>query len=397
MTTAVLCFVFAVWPVVAFVGALGFAPLTGVAALATSPVWAPRLRIRIYMIALIAFFAYAAASALWSPRPSVLIDLEKLSVRSEILRVGLLLLAGGGLIAAAQTMNERGRMLVARIATIALIVQLVSVVVLTIFAEPIVLGIYGSEEQDEGAQNITRNALIMAVVSPFLVLGLVEGRGRVYAIAIGAAVIAAEAAILIQREVDAGLLFLLIMAILYVILRKFRRSGFRIIGALIALAIMTAPFVFQVVSSGVEASAASNSIQYRQLIWHSVIEIIWQNPIFGSGVGVLRTHLETIPEGVFVGQLHIPNHAHNMLLQLWVETGAVGATLISLAVVLASFRLPSPEHLGNATPRIAALIAGVMATWVSFDLWNEWRWAVSALLCVLTIVNVPPRAADVPG
>ena len=76
MTIAVLCFVFVVWPVIAFVGGLAFAPLTGLAAIFTSPVSLPRLRIRFYIVVLVAFFAYAAASALWSPQPMAFVSID---------------------------------------------------------------------------------------------------------------------------------------------------------------------------------------------------------------------------------------------------------------------------------------------------------------------------------
>ena len=70
-----------------------------------------------------------------------------------------------------------------------------------------------------------RNALIITAASPFLILGLIEGRGRNTAIAIAAAVLIPVIAVLIVRGVDAGLLSLAATALLIGILRVFRRSG----------------------------------------------------------------------------------------------------------------------------------------------------------------------------
>lgn len=398
MTVAVLCFVFALWPVVAFIGGLGFTPLTGIAALATSPVSVPRLRPRLYMAALLAFLAFAAVSAFWSPQPLALIDFERLAVRSEVLRIGLLLLAGGALIAAAGAMSDRGRLWVGRVATVAMLLQVVAVVILAIFEKQAIQLFYGSRPDDEGVQNITRNCIIMAVAAPFLVFGLTEGRSRIVALVIAALIVIAEVAVLVTREVDAGMLALIVTAACYGVTRVFAKNGFRILGGLIAAAIMTAPFVFQVIASGANAVTATNSIQYRQAIWQRVLEIISENPIFGSGVGALRTYQEKIPDGVFAGQLHVPNHPHNMLLQLWAETGAAGAALVSVTVVLAAFRLPSPAALGSVSPRITAVVGGMIATWVSFDLWNEWWWSVCCLLAVLTAVKArQPSVATVTG
>lgn len=393
MTAAVLCFVFVLWPIVALMGGLAFAPLTGVAALTTVPISVPRIRIRFYMIALAAFFAYAAASVIWSPRPIALIDIGELSVRSEVLRVGLLFVAGGALLAAARTLTDADRRRVSRIATGALLVQLVIVVVLTVFERQAIEFFYGNRPDDEGVQNISRNSLILVAAVPFLILSLVESGRRIVATTIGVIIVAIVAAVLTVREVDAGILAMVLALIFYGIVRFFRGSGFRIIGGLIALAIMTAPFVFQMIAAGANAATATNSIQYRQAIWQRVLEIMWEKPIFGAGVGMLRTHRERITEGVFANQFYVPNHPHNMLLQLWVETGLVGAIVMSSVVILAAFRLPRPDALGPAAPRIAAIVGVAMASWVSFDLWNEWWWAVLSLLAVLATMRHRPRAA----
>jgi hypothetical protein len=122
--------------------------------------------------------------------------------------------------------------------------------------------------------------------------------------------------------------------------------------------------------------------------------VVAENPIAGGGVGVLRTIRDTIEGGGFSGQLVIPNHPHNMVLQLWAETGAIGAVLLASALLLAAFRLPAPSALGASAPRTAMLV-GVMGAvgCVSFDLWNEWWWGVGALLAVLVIVM--PRSSQV--
>jgi peptidoglycan/LPS O-acetylase OafA/YrhL len=101
---------------------------------------------------------------------------------------------------------------------------------------------------------------------------------------------------------------------------------------------------------------------------------------------------DTIDSGMFKGQLQIPNHPHNMMLQLWAETGGIGAGLLALAIVLAGWRLPAPWLHGAASLKGAA-IAGAMTAvaCVSFDLWREWWWAVGGLLGALAVAT-PVRA-----
>lgn len=393
MSAAVLYVVFALWPLIAFVGALGFAPLIGLAAIVTAPISIPRFRLRLYGIALLAFFIYAAASMLWSPRSAALVAGDfasgSFAVRSEILRVGLALLAGGALILVAQRLGDLQRERLQRIVSVALLIQLAAVVALTLFERQAIAFFYGARPDDEGVQNISRNSQIMVLAAPFLILGLSRGKSRPLAIAIGAVVVAASAAVVIVRGVDVGLLTLALSAAFMVVVSVFRRSGFRLIGGLIALLIMTAPFTGQALSHGANAITATNSIEYRQAIWQRVLEIVDKSPVFGSGVGVLRTQRDFIPEGVFANLYYIPNHAHNMLLQLWAETGLIGALLLSVTVVLAGFRLPRPDALGRSSLQVAAIIGGMMAGWISFDLWNEWWWAVASLLAVL--VAASPR------
>lgn len=387
MSAAILYAVFSVWPVIAFLGGLAFAPLAGLAAIVTSPVSVPRFRLRFYMVALLAFFAYAAASMLWSPRPPELVtgDLTtgSFAVRSEIPRVGLALVAGGLLIAVAQSLGDRQRETLQRVATVAFFIQLIAVLILTLFERQAIAFFYGARPDDEGVQNISRNSQILVLTAPFLILGLSRGKGLLAQSIIAAAVVAIIAGLVVARGVDMALLALALSGVFMIVVTIFKKNGWRLIGVLIATSILTAPFTGQVLSHGANAITATNSIEYRQAIWQRVLEVIDNNPVFGSGVGVLRTQREMIPEGVFANLYYIPNHAHNMLLQLWAETGVVGALLLAITVVLAAFRLPAPQSLGRSALRVAGLIGGMVAAWISFDLWNEWWWTVGILLAVL--------------
>ena len=101
---------------------------------------------------------------------------------------------------------------------------------------------------------------------------------------------------------------------------------------------------------------------------------------------------------MFKDQLFVPNHAHNMVLQLWAEVGAIGATLVAVTVLLAGFRMPQPRTLGVAGFLAAALAGQFMAiALVSFDLWNDWWWACAGLLAALTVVMARAEVIDQPS
>lgn len=388
MTAIVLCVAMALWPLIAVPGGAAFAPLTGIAALLTVHASLPRIRPRLYSAAILAFFVLAAASSTWSPFQTPVIDLSKGVAVSEVPRIGFLMLAAGALIAATQALNVTRARMIGRVAVIAFAVQVAIVIVLTIFERQAIEFFYPGRPDDEGVQNISRNCLIMAAAFPFLAISLIEGRNRMIGLAAVGLLLAAESAVLLYRGVHAGLLAIAAAAVCYAIVRLAPRQGFRIIGGLIALVIMSAPFVFHFISAGMTGSAAATSAEYRQAIWARVLEIIQQNPLLGQGVGALRSYQEKIPAGEFAGQLLIPNHPHNMALQLWAELGLAGAAVLSVAIMLAAFRLPKPVQLGTTAPRVAMLAGVTLAIGVvSFDLWNPGWWGAVSLLAMLCAVH----------
>jgi peptidoglycan/LPS O-acetylase OafA/YrhL/O-antigen ligase len=399
LTTVVLGVLWALWPLVALAGGLGFSFFTGLAALVLLPTTARFLQPRLYIAALFGFFVFVGISVLWSPREQVLVDFDfgamKFAVRSEMLRVGLQVVALGALIGAAMRLGERGRRIVQRMAHVAIFAQLIILVVLTLFEiqilellRPIV------PDTGEGVQNISRNSLILSAAAPVLAIGLMQGRSIGVGAGLTSIVLLATVAILAVRGVNAGLLALAFSGLCVLVVRLLPRHGFRIIAALFAIGVMTAPFSFGMLTQGADFATADDSSSYRLAIWQRVLQVINENPVTGSGLGVLRTIRETIESGVFAGQFTVPNHPHNMILQLWAETGAIGAGLLSLAIILAGWRMPDAVKLGPAGLKAAALVGGVIAVAiVSFDLWNDWWWAVGGLLAVL-VVATPAAVAE---
>lgn len=347
------------------------------------------------MFPLLVFFIYCGVSAIWSPREVALVDLDftkmKFAVRSEMLRVGLLLVAIGVLIAAASRLSEERKLMVTRIASVALALQLVIVIVLSLFeADALRLFAGMMAAADEGVQNISRNALLCALAAPVFAL-IVAGDGKVPGRMLVAAVIILGAAFAVwYRGVDAGLLAIALAVGGIAVVAILPKRGFFLISIAIAAAIMTAPWVIGALTRGAEYATADSSASYRAAIWQHVIEMIQQRPIQGHGVGVLRTITEKIDTGVFAGELMVPNHSHNMLVQLWVETGAIGAGLLSLAILAAGWRLSSAQR-SAAMMKGAGLAGGAFAiACVSFDLWNDMFWASCGLIAVLIVFT--PRS-----
>jgi peptidoglycan/LPS O-acetylase OafA/YrhL/O-antigen ligase len=386
----VLSFIWILWPLLTFAGGLGLGSLAGLAALVCSVSAIRGFKPRLYLLPLLAFFVFCGVSAMWSPREMALVEFDfsgmKFAVRSEMLRVGLLLVAVGALIAAATRLTDERRRLVARIASAGLLAQLVVVVLLAAF-EADALQVFAGfmSASSEGVQNISRNALLCAVAAPVFALGVAgDGKNAGRLIAAGA-ILAGAIFAAWYRDVQAGLLAMALAAAAASLVALFPRRGFFLLAIAFSAVIMTAPWALDVVTQGADYASADSSSSYRAAIWQHVIGLIHEQPVLGNGIGVLRTIKDPIESGVFAGQLMVPNHSHNMLLQLWVETGAVGAGLLSLSLLLVGWRLSGGERKASAL-RGAALAGGVFAiACVSFDLWNDMFWAASGLIALLIV------------
>lgn len=387
MAAAIFVCVWLLWPPVALAGGLGFAPIAGLASLPLIPGVLKRFKPRPYMAALLAFFVFVGLSALWSPAQ---FDIGK----AGFVKIGLLLAAVGALVSAAGALPPEARDRVVAFAKWALLAQIVIVVLLALFQTQAIQLVYGDRPNDEGVQNISRNSLLMAVAAPPLIVILLGWRKSPISGPLAIAVLVAEAAILLMRDVQAGPLAIVAAGASVGLMRLRPRDGFKILAVLLALLVLSAPFLFGWLSHGADAKLATTSAGWRLAIWAKAVEVIEAHPLFGGGVGVLRTMRDYIGTGVFADQLYMPNHPHNMALQLWAETGAVGAVLFSVAIVMAGWRLPAPRQLGPGGLALGGLIGGATAiAFVSFDFWNEGWWGACGIIATLCAAMARAPAA----
>jgi O-antigen ligase/polysaccharide polymerase Wzy-like membrane protein len=399
----VLIGVAALWPIIAFGGGAGFSLLVTLAALLCLPVTATSLRPRLYMVGILMFLVFTAASAKWSPREIQLFEANfqtgQFAMRFEVVKIGLILLWSAILMAAARTMSPAEGRGVVRVLTWAILVQLVLVALLTAFEkQALQLFSFAMPEPGEGIQNISRNGTILALAAPFLIVGFSRQLSFARALLVEILVFVVVLAVLAARGVNGPILSVAVGLAAVAVVRIFPRLGFKLLGLALVAAIMGAPFIFGYISADGDAASIAGSTEWRMAIWKRVIEIINQDPVFGQGLGVLRTVTDTIPSGEHAGQLLVPNHAHNMALQLWAETGAIGASLVSLAVILVAFRMPEPRRVSVAGFLGAALMGQFAAiAFVSYDLWNDWLWACGGILAAMCVAMSRAEAIDDPG
>lgn len=93
----------------------------------------------------------------------------------------------------------------------------------------------------------------------------------------------------------------------------------------------------------------------RLLAWQSAMENFWQNPLFGRGLGLDAVRMESI---LASGQNHFINDAHQLWLNLAVQTGTVGlAATIFLCIFF--FRRIKPFTIGNSSPDVLRVAFGL--------------------------------------
>lgn len=181
-------------------------------------------------------------------------------------------------------------------------------------------------------------------------------------------------------------------------------------GAALAMGVLMGPLIPGMFPHPLKESAKvafmSNSAIHRLFIWHATVDLIRERPVLGYGFDTSRSfygHNDTVPvqmrsdDPKRTYKLNfepIPLHPHNMVLQVWLELGAVGAlfmlaVLLSIIVAIARSGLERVEKSLCFGFFASALVIAV----VSFGAWQAW-WLSALWLCgALTAgaVLTPPR------
>ena len=135
------------------------------------------------------------------------------------------------------------------------------------------------------------------------------------------------------------------------------------------------------------------SAQHRVEIWGHAAERALRTPVFGQGIDASRS---LPPEGAVsefspIGDSLLPLHPHNAFLQVWLETGAVGAAL-ALAVLL--MLLAATARLDrHAQPFALALFAAALAMGsTAYGIWQPW-W-MSGFLAAALMLRLAARIGE---
>ncbi|MGH1422828.1 MAG: O-antigen ligase family protein [Hyphomonas sp.] len=402
----VLAGLFVLWPVMAALGAQGFAPmvlLMGVAALVLSrPKWPPAP----YFIVFICFVGWVVATEWWSPRSQELISGSlqggDFAIRAVSLRIGLAALFCTLAIAGALRIPDKSANKSARIILCAFAVHGLMLVAIAIpeVRETVLQWAYRDDLADisSGQQNIGRAANAFALCLPLLVSYLFVRHGWFGKATTLIIVVSAVAAFQLL-DASSAVIGALMMIFCMVVVWLARQSGFRILLSLIGSYIAATPVIYGIGIATLRDGDVDlpASFQSRVWAWDLVIQKTIERPFMGNGLGASKTWNETyraFPEWMAQVPAHwadyriIPGHPHNMALQIWAETGVVGSVLSGLACVALAFSLPRPKDMRADIRYATAGLIGVTITMFSFaySVWNEAFWASVAMIVVATII-----------
>jgi O-antigen ligase len=131
-----------------------------------------------------------------------------------------------------------------------------------------------------------------------------------------------------------------------------------------------------------------NSFRHRIEIWDFLSYRITERPIFGWGLGTTHLLDFTRPHGeLYLYAINPAPHAHNFIVELWVETGFPGLAL-GLAFLLLILRRIWTLHPSLRPFALGGFAAAVTVSMFGFDFWTDALWAAFALsACVLGMLQ----------
>lgn len=389
------------WPLLAFLGTTGFAPLTALTGAAGLFLVRPALRPRPYVLAFIGLVLWAAVSETWSPAGRSLFtgSLAEGSFAVGARSLIILATAACSVLTIAAIMRVEPSPGQARLLIAIMILHGLTLAGASLFSTALLEAFYGSDPQAQakGVQNLMRNMNAFMLLLPLLLVLLFRKAGVAGGVLAGGLLAGTLASALMTDNQTAvmtilsGLAGMIIIACLPV-------SGWRFLLGGIGGYILAAPLLAGLLTRLAPLFEAGLPYSFRSRLWawEIVLSRIGEAPLFGHGLMASRTWRETyadhpqwlarLPE-FWAGYPVIPGHPHNMALQIWAETGLVGALLAGSAFLLLGFRLPSPR-LCHPLTRFAgagSIGAGLMIFSFSYNVWSESFWGGVCLVAASLI------------
>lgn len=355
----------------AVAGGLALAPAQTLAGALGAPwarIWRQPAEIWAFVAALLAFTGWVAASVMWAPDPETL---QHVKLSGAVI-VGLLFAAGCGVDA-----ESRRRVRAAGVGFAAVLV------VLLIIEAAMGMPLNRLDQPDAAPVTLMRNPSRGATVLVVAIWGVAAalGGGKAHERWIWRALVLGTAAISLQFDMNANALAMGAGAVAFAVALTWPRFAALSLTGGLAAWLLAAPFLTPIILGLPQLQGRlPDSWIVRGEIWKFICTRIAENPLWGAGIDASRQ----FPAEVTYGHLtfrQVPLHPHSASLQIWYETGAIGAALGAVALLAGGIALA--RKLGDDTQAMAGACATIAAAGlianVSYGAWQEW-WVASVFL-----------------
>lgn len=152
----------------------------------------------------------------------------------------------------------------------------------------------------------------------------------------------------------------------------------------------------RVTSDGFRA-AFPFSWEHRLVTWSYVGDRIREHPVIGHGFDASRTFDATFDARGFEDLSVVSLHPHNAGLQIWLETGVIGAVFAATFLFLIGKEAQKFAEGGRARAMATAgLIAPILLICsVSYGVWQDWWWA--SLFISAGVLSLVPQTKSIPA
>lgn len=185
-------------------------------------------------------------------------------------------------------------------------------------------------------------------------------------------------AVLVFGDSGAAVLGAAVGAFMFLLSRISKRTALVLLGGGLLLGLVIAPYAGDIAARNIPKTMLSRlkgaHAKERIQIWQSFGAVVQKRPILGTGFGT-STELasDSVADEVPQKRRRMLSswHAHNALLQVWIEMGLVGALIAGVFVVLLVRSVGSMEGLDLGLG-VAAVSAAAAILMVGHSPWQGW-------------------------
>ena len=381
----VICALALLTPVIAVYVPLFIAPLVGLSAVLVGihAAWSREFRIwplPVIALSLGGFALVAVISMAWTYDPGV--------ANGNLAKFLATLISGAVIAGAARSVTERQRSTVSRYLKIGIALALLALA-LELLTDGIVTSFFKPPPDRTAFLNTFNRGL--AIVALMIWPALYSWTRRHWGM--GLATLVAVFCFLLNFLSEAALVSIGCGIIVFALVFRFPRRMGGALSFFAAFVFLSMPAVIDTLPPPKEISKQlqlPGSSFHRLVIWKFTTENIEQRPLFGWGFDASRV----IPgnKALIEGEVALPLHPHNGVLQIWLELGALGAIVAAVlaACIAEAIRRNSADRVGQATAS-ATFVATLVIFIVSFGAWQSWWMAAISIVaaCTATVTGRP--------